>query len=116
MGLDQYAYVKIKEQEQSEICYWRKHPNLQGWMERLWSSKYPEIANNESFNGIEIELSLEDLNQLQHDVIAEKLPSTEGFFFGNNSDRHYREHDLEFIANAKLLLLAGTKVYYNSSW
>ena len=38
MGLDQYAYVANKagseynDQSRQEIAYWRKHPNLQGWM------------------------------------------------------------------------------------
>ena len=38
MGLDQYAYkvVAHDEDNRDEIAYWRKHPNLQGWMEQLW--------------------------------------------------------------------------------
>ena len=30
-----------------EIAYWRKHPNLHGWMHRLWESK----GNSGTFNG-----------------------------------------------------------------
>ena len=42
MGLDMYAYIARKKSEDfnsaREIAYWRKHPNLQGWMENLWES------------------------------------------------------------------------------
>ena len=38
MGLDQYARVedgnKRAERADTEFAYWRKHPNLQGWMYR----------------------------------------------------------------------------------
>ena len=63
MGLDMYAYVATREGQQREyydgaewdettkdlvntkvnkpreIAYWRKHPNLHGWMERLAEQK-----------------------------------------------------------------------------
>ena len=57
MGLDMYAYTATKpdadyETEQREIAYWRKHPNLHGWMEQLWCSRNPD-ADEYRFNGIE---------------------------------------------------------------
>ncbi len=63
MGLDMYAYVASRKGQQSdfdetsvfdattnefvsdtvtkpvELAYWRKHPNLHGWMEKLWERK-----------------------------------------------------------------------------
>ena len=44
MGLDMYAYVASKNDEgenvtERELAYWRKHPNLHGWMEELWKYK-----------------------------------------------------------------------------
>ena len=59
MGLDMYAYTAAKEQAdyetgQRELAYWRKHPNLHGWMERLAKSKNVEYH---SFNGVELELT-----------------------------------------------------------
>jgi hypothetical protein len=144
MGLDQYAYAAVKAGAQAEyyddenynkedgdptkvsepreIAYWRKHPNLQGHMERLWIEKgRPGIATNcqdadISFNGIELELTWQDLERLEQDVIAGTLPATSGFFFGSDSDEHYRGQDLEFIRNAKTELFMGLKVFYNSSW
>lgn len=123
MGLDQYAYVASREKsnwethEQREIAYWRKHPNLQGWMEQLWRKKADHLPSDDpTFNGIELELTWEDLDQLEQDIKAGQLPETSGFFFGNPADDYYREKDMEFIKQARSELFIGLKVFYNSSW
>jgi len=38
MGLDQFAYA-MKGDDKLDIMTWRKHPNLQGYMDELWESK-----------------------------------------------------------------------------
>ncbi len=146
MGLDMYAYVANKAGQQGEyydgaqfdkdtgnyvnptvtqpreIAYWRKHPNLHGWMEQLWVAKgrpgFDESSADRDpmFNGIEMELTAEDLDDLERAVTHGQLPSTTGFFFGNEADDYYREHDLAFIKNARAELFFGLKVFYNSSW
>ena len=140
MGLDMYAYVAAKAGQQRafyesaefdddakdfvnktveqprEIAYWRKHPNLHGWMEQLWNSRNGGNCDGTTFNGIELELTWEDLEILELDIIAGSLPGTSGFFFGNDSDDHYREQDLKFIRDARAELFCGLKVFYNSSW
>jgi hypothetical protein len=137
MGLDMYAYVASKAGQQNEyyegaefdettretvntkvskpreLAYWRKHPNLHGWMERLAESKNLKY---DSFNGIEMELTHEDLDELERAVTHKQLPPTGGFFFGNDADDHYYESDLAFIKNARAELFFGLKVFYNSSW
>ena len=137
MGLDQYAYVAAKANQQDEfyedavydeavkqyvnpnitkpreIAYWRKHPNLHGWMELLAEKKGLEYN---SFNGIELELTWEDLDDLERAVTHNQLPETQGFFFGDSSDEYYREQDLQFIKEARAELFLGLKVFYNSSW
>ncbi len=135
MGLDQYAYVATKAGEYNdyyegegefvngewvvpgktrprEIAYWRKHPNLQGWMRKLWEAK----GNSGEFNGDELELTREDIDMLEQDVLNNQLPLTSGFFFGNPSDDYYKKEDLEFVKNARAELFCGLKVFYNSSW
>ena len=112
-----------------EIAYWRKHPNLHGWMQRLWVRKnnerlgpcdkpgwWSELDRAGEFNGVELELTWEDIEQLDQDIRNKKLPGTTGFFFGNDADDHYREDDLAFVRNAKAELFCGLKVFYNSSW
>ena len=143
MGLDMYAYVASKAGQQNEfyetaefnktigeyvngkvskpveIAYWRKHPSLHGWMEQLWERKLladGEDPGEHTFNGIELELTWEDVDELERAVKAGKLPFTEGFFVGKPSDNHYYEEDLKFCINAKAELFLGLKVFYNSSW
>jgi hypothetical protein len=96
-----------------ELAYWRKHPNLHGWMELLAEQKKLKY---DSFNGIELELTWEDLDALEHAVKNNQLPGTSGFFFGNPADEHYRKSDLEFVKNAKAEIFVGLRVFYNSSW
>ena len=101
-----------------ELAYWRKHPNLHGWMEQLWISKGRprQSVAWPVFNGIELELTWDDLDKLERDIRQGRLPNTEGFFFGNPSDNYYYEQDLEFVNNAKAEVFLGLKVFYNSSW
>ena len=131
MGLDMYAYVAKKKDEMKEyyesydyetdsgpvakpreIAYWRKHPNLHGWMHKLWNEK----GHSGDFNGDELELTFEDLDRLEYVVKHRELPGTSGFFFGTDADDHYRDQDLEFVKQARLELTQGMKVFYNSSW
>lgn len=113
MGLDMYAYAATQSNSsQREIAYWRKHPNLHGWMRRLWESK----GNQGEFNGDELELTWEDLENLERAVTHKQLPSTDGFFFGSDRADYYQAHDLAFVRNAKAEIFTGLKVFYNSSW
>lgn len=116
MGLDMYAYTADKAGQEvtaRELAYWRKHPNLHGWMERLAESKNLDYG---SFNGVELELTWEDLAALEQAVTHKQLPATTGFFFGRDADEEYYQNDLEFIKNARAELFLGLKVFYNSSW
>ena len=139
MGLDMYAYVARPGQQDEyqsqegdwdhatqewvtkgsvtkprELAYWRKHPSLHGWMEQLWQRKNPEDMS--TFNGIELELTWEDVDELERAVRHGQLPFTEGFFFGKPADNVYYEEDLKFCLDAKAELFLGLKVFYNSSW
>ena len=95
-----------------QLAYWRKHPNLHGWMDRL----YRERGGKGDFNGDELELTAEDLDQLEYDVLNNRLPPTSGFFFGEGADDYYRDSDLKFIQEARAEMFLGLKVFYNSSW
>jgi len=152
MGLDQYAYVANRAGQQSEwyetmiwdhdarefnnptvtkpqeIAYWRKHPNLHGWMEKLWYKKInvPHDPRDQfiedklpgDFNGVELELTWDDIDMLEKDIKSGVVAglNTTGFFFGNPSDDYYYEKDLQFCIDAKAELFLGRKVFYNSSW
>ena len=118
MGLDQYAGIRLDTKDEygnwdtEELAYWRKHPNLQGFMENL----YAEKGGTEEFNCVDVELTLEDIDALEASVKGEHLPETGGFFFGEDSDEWYKESDLEFCANAREALDNGKTVVYSSWW
>ena len=95
-----------------ELAEWRKHPNLQGWMEQLWYEK----GGEGEFNCVDLELTLEDLDALEATLDEEELPETSGFFFGSNADDHYAEADREFIVQARAAIKQGYKVIYSSWW
>lgn len=132
MGLDMYAYsvqaeaavtVPVKEilpvdfevpdsDKVVNIATWRKHPNLHGWMEELY---YRKGGQAESFNCVNVALTMADIEQLEEDVLNDQLPHTAGFFFGASSPED-KEDDLKFIKKAKEELEKGNLVYYTSWW
>lgn len=123
MGLDMYAFstkaILNKEVDfnetnlkPEEIHYWRKHPNLHGWMENLYREKG---GKGQDFNGDCVILTEADLDSLAEDIINNNLPNTSGFFFGQ-SDGEEIQDDLEFITKAKKEISEGKTVYYTSWW
>ncbi len=94
-------------------------------MEQLWLSKNKPNGSSgqedrwgSGFNGIELELTWDDVDRLEKDILSEQVSNlqTVGFFFGQASDDHYREQDLDFCKKAKAELFIGRRVFYNSSW
>ena len=106
------------------LAQWRKHPNLHGWMKQLWiqkgcpgiDSEFYKEEYRPDFNGIEFELSWQDLDDLERAIRSGNLPETTGFFFGNNSDNVYFDQDLKFCIDGKAEIFLGQRVFYNSSW
>jgi hypothetical protein len=128
MGLDQFAYkTKVKpgksvdfqdevykdEVEHEEIHYWRKHPNIHGFMEEL----YREKGGESEFNCRPVELTQEDIDRLAESILGEELPETSGFFFGQSYGNEEEENDdLEFCKKASEAIKEGYTVFYDSWW
>ena len=121
MGLDMYAEitpdpvtkpVDFKVKNSVEIHYWRKHPDLHGWMEALYFAKG---GTAEMFNCVNVALTMKDLDQLEQAIKGSELPDTSGFFFGD-SDGAEICGDLAFIKKARQAIIAGCTVYYTSWW
>lgn len=128
MGLDAYAYVAGRRGQYDdyyfngewdadiqdivnptvtkprEIAYWRKHHDLQDWMRELWYQRELPSRRGKQFNGIELELTWDDVDRLEQDIQS------------IHENYLYRNHDLEFCRAAKAELFLGAKVFYNSSW
>ena len=70
----EYGVKSIKELVKGEeIFYWRKHPNLHGWMQRVYEQKGGTEFQWGSFSG-PVELSLEDIDQLEKEVNEDLSP------------------------------------------
>lgn len=122
MGLDQYAYARLPEQDSAEVqpqFTWRKHAKLQEFMERLFETRTGQSAAD--LNCAELELQPEDIATLQAIVERGELPeSPGGFFYGHQfqdeSASEYRDRDLEFCQWARTILQTRQKVFYSCWW
>ncbi len=96
------------------IGYWRKHPNLHGYIVK-------EFADSGEDNCEPIYLNEENLLKIIDAIEKEQLPHTEGFFFGQ-SDGSEKIEDLEIFKKAiEWLKLPKQKefskwVEYQASW
>lgn len=109
------------------LGYWRKHANLHGYIVQTFGPK--DDTGRAIDNCEDIELTLENLEHLLAVIKEpEKMPTTEGFFFGasDNSPEQITE-DTEIITKAIGFLGAGTikegdaqriwrSVIYRASW
>ena len=95
-----------------DLGYWRKHPNLHGFIVQTFASGEDDCQR--------IELDTDAIQQIIAAVQAQTLPETSGFFFGE-SDGSEKELDLLVFRNALAWLQeddeeAWRSVYYQASW
>ncbi len=133
MGLDMYVRKvitpgiladgtrDINEDHTEEIAYWRKHPDLHGFiMENFWS---PSDENPDG-NVERIPLTVERVDKIMDAVRSHTLPFTSGFFFGRSyfpeDDVSIRAEidaeDLAKWAKVREAILAGDEVFYLAWW
>lgn len=138
MGLDQYAYSRPPRKRNSDddvqLMEWRKHNRLQGWMQQLWENKGCPNAQTEGdemgdFNCVELQLTAQDIDDLEYAINNFEFPEANGFFWGsdsyfwNNEDDEpfpeneywYKENDLMFVESARKALDNKHRIYY-SCW
>jgi hypothetical protein len=109
-------FVCATATEPKQLAHWYRHPSLHGYMAKLWLSDKDESVTAEDFNGVELELTWEDLNELGKVIETHRLPKTEGFFFGKPADERYFDKDMEFVTEAKCLAFLGLRVFYYATW
>ena len=123
MGLDMYAFSIERDETRPQVDfklgdnatqfhYWRKHPNLHGWMQQLYKTKG---GKSPEFNCDTLLLNPEDLDALEVAIKRNMLPETHGFFFGVTTGEE-KEDDLEFIHKAREIIAEGRDVVYDSWW
>lgn len=120
MGLDMLAFktkthlpaeIDFSPTDAEELHYWRKHPNLHGWMGHLYRLK----GGTEEFNLVNLQLTLQDLDSLEAVITTKNLPITSGFFFGQ-SDGSETADDFAFLVKARQAIREGYAVFYTSWW
>lgn len=130
MGLDMFAFrvsnvtpdendpgaVVFEEKDliDRDFAYWRKFNALHGWMNDLYIRK----GGVSEFNCVNLELTSQDLMQLEYAVHTRSLEPTSGFFFGPQdpvSDEEYDEVS-SFISECLPVIEAGDHIVYSSWW
>lgn len=123
MGLDMYAnaFTPTAGQPATDfplgelepnIFYWRKHPNLHGWMQDLYERRG---GSNPDFNCATVLLTADDIDALEAALDAKALPHTEGFFFGTSTPEDEAD-DRRFIAIAREHIASGKAIAYHAWW
>lgn len=116
-GPENEEYIDLSSKGQfdhEEFFYWRKHPNLHGWMEELYREKGGE---SDTFNCTPVVLTTEDLDNLEAAIKGGELPNTNGFFFGeSDGDEEEINEDLRFVNEARNSIAEGYTVWYDSWW
>jgi hypothetical protein len=118
MGLDMYltgSHVCTRDgtnRQTAELGYWRKHPNLHGYIVR-------ELAAGID-NCQPVPLEASHIRQIMEAIQGQQLPVTIGFFFGA-SDGSETEDDLAIFSDALEWLEtpqsdATRTVTYQASW
>lgn len=122
MGLDMYLtgerrIIRRDQQQQLiserfQLGYWRKHPNLHGYIVQQFADGLDQCQ--------EIPLSAGNIRQLLSAIENRQLPLTEGFFFGV-SDGTETPHDLAIFTDVLAWLeaedpAASRSVFYQASW
>lgn len=129
MGLDMYlhgrksfTYGNEQKDEEGftidsvnvELGYWRKHPNLHGYIVETFANGVDECQD--------IGLNEDDIEKIINAIKAKELPETTGFFFGVSSgDDEERAFDIETFERALKWLKTDAPnqwryVVYRASW
>jgi hypothetical protein len=101
-------------QKDLDIGYWRKHPNLHGYIIEHFADGVDECQD--------IELGPDQIDKIIKAVRAGNLPHTEGFFFGTSStDEGQMIEDLSILQGAYDWLKKPDEsvwksVIYRASW
>jgi hypothetical protein len=118
MGLDMYIQADADMPEHvetyevwkaRELAYWRKHPNLHGFIIREFAAGVDECQD--------IPLDAAAIERILVASEADALPETSGFFFGQSCPED-KENTREKLSRVLEWLKAnpGKKIHYRASW
>lgn len=116
MGLDMYLFKRINvnpDPVDEEIGYWRKQPNLHGFIANEFSGG--------STNVEEIHLNQDKLEKIIKAVEGDVLPETQGFFFGTHDHGdEMKKYTIKVFREAQEFLKQNrdnnVEVFYYAWW
>jgi hypothetical protein len=142
--LQGYRMPKLREEDGFEVeeivvklGYWRKHPDLHGYIVQHFGPLPRDVDGREVEDGerlddcSDINLDMANLQQIIEAVKNDELPTTQGFFFGTSHKlediqlyQQQKDEDLEMLGHAVawLSLLDANADYcwrsvvYRASW
>jgi hypothetical protein len=104
--------VKCRE---LDLGYWQKHPNLHGFIVETFG-RGEDICQ-------QIYLNVEGMNEIIAAIQQNRLPHTEGFFFGESTNDEDEKRDAIAIFTKAIAWLESSTdeaewrcVYYQASW
>ncbi|MBO5629622.1 MAG: hypothetical protein J5965_11170 [Aeriscardovia sp.] len=114
MDLDQYAYIKRKNEELNpellqELMDFRKNRHLEDYMAGIWYKR----GNREEFNCQYLVLERKDLENLTKDNLND---DAHGFFWGNHTLKEDWEEIADFKKKALKWMDKGFEIVYSSWW
>jgi len=114
---NQYEDGYLLQSRRFALGYWRKHPDLHGFIVENFAKSMDDCKP--------IHLDTEDIGQIMVAIKEDRLPHTEGFFFGesDNDDEQKAESigilSIGILSRALQWLEADEafrSVYYQASW
>jgi hypothetical protein len=104
MGLDMFLMC-----DDEEIGYWRKHPNLHGFIVQTFADGIDKCQK--------IPLTLSDVKKIIFATKNKMLPLTTGFFFGQSYPEYDQDTlDIFEVAKKRLEKDPDCELYYRASW
>lgn len=95
-----------------DLGYWRKHPDLHGFIVETFSDGIDDCKA--------IHLGTTEIELIIDTIKEDRLPHTEGFFFGESTnDEEQKTESIELLSKALLWLRADIthrSIYYQASW
>lgn len=124
MGLDQFAFkvrsrnlvnqkqdvdFNVEGIDKEELCYWRKHYDLDNWMEQRYRRKG---GQDDMFNCCWMKLSKLDLTELEVCLLKGEIKYRD---WPEELDEQLQS-DFEFIDQAKKAIDNGYDILYTNWW
>ena len=111
-GGEGHLLLRGKRYPYFPLAKWRKHPDLHGWMERL----YRQRGGKGHFNCRAMRLHIDDIDALDRDLNAGSMPPPSPGYYMGKSDAQDLQQTRDFIANARTVINGGHAVFYDSYW